>query len=165
MSDYLRLLEEARSKVRNKAQLAGVTESTIKGFIVGEIVSAIEQDDWFLQNSLLELAYSIGNPELKADILNNLLLSPGHEFHQEITREIQSLGHPSSVSCIEKILSDGFALFEYTSSEDGVIAKWFSHALADIGTQEAIQVIEKFTQSPNIEISDEMKYRLRRIRA
>jgi hypothetical protein len=165
MSDYLKLLGDARTNVRNKAQLAGVTENTIKAFIVNELTIGIERDDWYMQSALFEMACSINNPDIKSDILNTLLLTPGHTFHQEITRAIQDLGHPSSISCIDKILSDGFGLFEYTSSEDGVIAKWFSHALADIGTSEAIQIIRKFSHSPNTEIANEMKYRLERIRA
>lgn len=165
MSDYLRLLDQARSDVRARAQGAGVSESSTNEFIVSEFATATERDDWYVQSALFELARTIKNPQIKADTLGSLLLMPGHTFHQEVTRAIQDLGHPSSVCCIDKILSDGFGFFEYTSSEDGVIAKWFSHALADIGTAEAMQIIRKFSHSPIAEIADEMKYRLERVHA
>ncbi|WP_223572502.1 hypothetical protein [Xanthomonas citri] len=56
-------------------------------------------------------------------------------------------------------------MFEYTCSEPGVIAKWFSHALADIYTPESIAVIEEFAKCSDPEIAEEMTYRLRRINA
>ncbi|MCC8505261.1 hypothetical protein ACE8C3_04020, partial [Xanthomonas euvesicatoria pv. euvesicatoria] len=90
---------------------------------------------------------------------------PGHELHQEITREIQLLRRPSSVTYIRQVLANGFQMFEYTCSEPGVIAKWFSHALADIDTPESIAVIEEFAKCSDPEIAEEMTYRLRRINA
>lgn len=56
-------------------------------------------------------------------------------------------------------------MFEYTCSEPGVIAKWFSHALADIDTPESIAVIEESAKCSDPEIAEEMTYRLRRINA
>jgi hypothetical protein len=165
MSEHTKLFEEARNTIRSRSEHAGVSESTAKDFIIGQLAIAIEKDDWYVQATLLEMARSINSPDIKADILNNLLLIPDHSFHQEVAREIQLLGHPSSTAYIEKILSDGFGIFEYTCSEDGVIAKWFSHALADIGTKEAIQTIQKFALSSNEEIAHEMKYRLEKIHA
>lgn len=164
MSEYTKLVEEARANVNSRAKLAGITENTSKDFIVKELEVGIERDDWYIQSAIFEMACSIGNPDAKATILNTLLLIPGHSFHQEVAREIQQLGHPSSISIIDKILSDGFGIFEYTCSEDAVIAKWFSHALADIGTNEAIQVIQKYASSSNQGVANEMQYRLKRMR-
>ena len=114
MSEYVKRVEEARSNVSNRAKLAGITENTSKDFIVKEVEIGIERDDWYLQSAAFEMACSIGNPDAKADILNTLLLISGHSFHQEVAREIQLLGHPSSISIIDKVLSDGFGMFEYT---------------------------------------------------
>ena len=56
-------------------------------------------------------------------------------------------------------------MLEYTASDDDVIAKWFSHALADINTPEAIEVIREFSKSANPGIAEEMNYRLEKIGA
>jgi len=58
----------------------------------------------------------------------------------------------------------GLVCLNIQASEDAAIAKWFSHALADIGTNEAIQVIQKFANSSNQDVANEMEYRLKRIR-
>ncbi|UUM26310.1 hypothetical protein NQU59_11410 [Acinetobacter colistiniresistens] len=68
------------------------------------------------------------------------------------------------MASIAKVLEQCFKRFKYTASDDdGVITKWFSHALADIGTEEAIALIRQYAQSENEEIAWEMKYRLRKI--
>ena len=97
---------------------------------------------------------------VKADVLNGLLVMPGHELHQEVTMEIQRLKSLSSVPCIRSVLEGGFDFLAYTSSGDEVIAKWFSHALAKIGTREAIEVIKEFSVADNVGIAEEMSYRL-----
>jgi hypothetical protein len=48
---------------------------------------------------------------------------------------------PSGVVFIQAVLSGGFAHLAYNFSDSAVIAKWFSHALFAIGTDEAIAVI------------------------
>lgn len=80
-----------------------------------------------------------------------------------ITKELQALAHPSSVAIIARILEQDFKRFEYTASDDGVIAKWFSHALADMGTLDAMAVLKRYAQSQNQDIAQEMQYRLRKI--
>lgn len=101
--------------------------------------------------------------EAKADILNNLLLMPGHQLHQEITREIQRMRSPSSIPHIRQVLERRLDFLQYTNSEQSTIAKWFSHALASIGTPEAIQLIKEFAQCDDIGIAEEMNYRLRQL--
>lgn len=138
---------------------------TIKEKVLREMAAAIVENDWQATYDLLALTQSISDQEQKVDVFNNLLVMPGHELHQEVTREIQLLRSPSSVPYIRRVLEDGFQIFEYTCSEPGVIAKWFSHALADINTPESIAVIEEFAKSGEPEVADEMAYRLRRLNA
>ncbi len=88
---------------------------------------------------------------------------PGHRSHQRILRELQRLRDPSSVPVLRAALTDGFDRYAYTCSEDGVIAKWFSWALAEIGSAEAIAVLDDFARSENPEIREEMKYRLAKL--
>jgi hypothetical protein len=138
---------------------------TIKEKVLREMAAAILVNDWQATYDLLALTRSISSQEQKVDVFNNLLVMPGHELHQEVTRQIQLLRSPSSVPYIRRVLEDGFQMFEYTCSEPGVIAKWFSHALADINTPESIAVIEEFAKSGEPEIAEEMAYRLRRVNA
>jgi LL-diaminopimelate aminotransferase len=95
---------------------------------------------------------------------NRLVLDTNHKKHQEIVKKIQHLKHPSSVPFLRKALENGFEIYQYTCSDDDVIAKWFSHALAAIGTDEAIQVIKDFSASENELIAKEMQYRLAKIK-
>ena len=75
------------------------------------------------------------------------------------------LRSPSSIPYIRQVLAGGFLMLEYTCSEPGVIAKWFSHALADINTPEAISVIREFAGSSDPGVAEEMAYRLKRLNA
>jgi hypothetical protein len=138
---------------------------TVKQKILREMAVAIAESDWQASYALLDLARTIGDREQRADVLNNLLVMPGHELHQEVTREIQKLRSPSSVPYIRQVLANGFRMFDYTCSEPGVIAKWFSHALADINTPESIALIKEFTGSSDPEVAEEMAYRLGRLNA
>lgn len=130
---------------------------------LNKIVNAIDSNDEELAESLIIDVYSINDKNLKLGILNELLITPGHWQHQEITREIQDIANPKSIPYIKKILETNFNFLEYTCSEPEVIAKWFSWALFSIGTQEAIEIIIEFTDSVNEGISSEMKYRLQQI--
>ena len=123
----------------------------------------VQHSDADMLEFVADLAFKIENQEIRVSALNQLLLLDGHYQHQMITKELQDIAHPSSVAIIAKVLEQSFKRFEYTASGDGVIAKWFSHALADIGTEEAIALIRHYAQSENKEIAQEMKYRLRRI--
>lgn len=155
-----RLLDEHTNDVVKQYQLAGITPTTVKSYILGEMATAIAERNWEVWNTLLAMADSVENQEVKADVLNNLLVMPGHELHQEVTMKIQILKSPSSVPYIQSILEGGFDFLAYTCSEDEVIAKWFSHALAKIGTPEAIELIKEFAVSGNAGIAKEMNYRL-----
>lgn len=137
----------------------------IKEKVLREMAAAIVENDWQATYDLLALTRSISDQEQKVDVFNNLLVMPGHELHQEVMREIQLLRSPSSVPYIRWVLEGGFQMFEYTCSEPGVIAKWFSHALADINTPESIAIIEEFAKSGEPEVAEEMAYRLRRVNA
>lgn len=159
-SESRKLLDEHTNNTARQYQIAGITPATVKSYILSEMATAIVGRDWKASYTLLALARAIENPEVKADVLNGLLVMPGHELHQEVTIEIQRLKSPSSVSYIRSVLGGGFDFLAYTSSEDEVIAKWFSHALAKIGTPEAIEVIKEFSVADNAGIAEEMRYRL-----
>ena len=161
MDEELRkLLDEYKHDVPRLYKFAGVTAATVKPYILAELEIAIGARDRDAYDTLFAMACSIENPVIKADTLNGLLVMPGHEHHQRVTMEIQRLRSPSSVPFIRAMFERGFESLEYTCSEDGAIAKWFSHALAKIGTPEAISLIIELADSDNAEIASEMAYRL-----
>jgi len=86
----------------------------------------------------------------------------GHQYHQRIAKNLQELADPSTVPYVKKILEDGFEVFSYTASEDRVIAKWFSWLLYEIGTEDAFSLMREYAVSKNVEIANEMAYRLDR---
>lgn len=103
------------------------------------------------------------NYEEFTDILNTLLINPNHYSHQYVTWLLQHIKSPTSIPYIKQVLESKFSYLEYTYSESGVIAKWFSWALASIGTKEAIDIIREYTESEDEEVKNEMLYRLSRI--
>lgn len=134
--------------------------------VLREMGAAIAEGDWQATYALLAFTRDISDPSERVEIFNNLLVMPGgHELHQEVTREIQHLRSPSSVPYIRQMLEDGFQMLEYTCSEPGVIAKWFSHTLGDINTPASIALIKEFATSGAPEVAEEMAYRLRRLNA
>jgi hypothetical protein len=159
------LLDRHPTDPLKQYELAGITADGVKEFVLSEMRSAITRRDWEAWYTLLEMSRSIAEPRIKADVLNHLLVMPGHQLHQEVTRAIQLLRSPSSIPYIRTMLESGFETLKYTCSEDGAIAKWFSHALADINTPESIALIREFASSGNRDIAEEMRYRLERIGA
>lgn len=98
------------------------------------------------------------------DLLNELLLNNFHRQHQYIAKTIQYLKTPSSVPFINKVLESNFEDIPYTGSDSYSMAKWFSWVLYEIGTKEAIEVIEKHANSKDEGIREEMRYRLKKLR-
>lgn len=121
---------------------------------------AIQKQNHELLEEVIELFWNFEPKNLIEEEFNQLLLTPNHYQHQYLTKFLQDvLRFESSVSVIDQILMQGFEYMNHYS-EDGVIAKWFSHALMDIGTPEAITVLKKHAESSNPEIRQEMQYRL-----
>lgn len=50
-------------------------------------------------------------------------------------------------------------MIEYNGSVSGVVAKWFSHVLFDIGTPEAIEALKAFSVQWDTEVREEVAYR------
>jgi HEAT repeat protein len=132
-------------------------------YVNNEILNAVESSDPEKLDEAIYLLMVTNNESAYIDTLNNLLLNPNHRSHQMITKTIQDIGSDSSIPFIRKVLESNFDYLEYTCSESGAIAKWFSWALYSIGTKEAIDLMKEFADSPDEGISDEMKYRLNKL--
>ncbi len=94
---------------------------------------------------------------------HRLVTHPGHRCHQQVILKLQRMRDPSSTPVLRAALAAGFDRYAYTCSEDAVIAKWFSWALAEIGNAEAIEVLQEFARSENAEVQAEMQYRLAKL--
>jgi HEAT repeat protein len=129
-------------------------------YLIANINKAIKADKPSELNALIFVTHFIENKAPFTDILNELLIQPNHRYHQFITKTLQNLKNPSSIAFIEKVLSSKFSYLYYTCSESATIAKWFSWALSEIGTKEAIDVLKKYAQSEDKGVAQEMSYRL-----
>jgi HEAT repeat protein len=128
-----------------------------------KLKQALLDKDFYLVNDLL---YQIDHQILKQEeinFLNELLLNPEHYGHQVVAKLLQGVKSPSSIPYVRQVLASGFDFLAYTCSEDGVIAKWFSHLLASIGTPEAIDLMREYANDENEGIREEMNYRLKKV--
>lgn len=98
------------------------------------------------------------------ELLNELLITPNHYNHQEIAKTLQEIKSPTTIPFVKKALETNFEYLDYTCSDSDVIAKWFSWILYSIGNNDAITLIEEYTNSLDEGISNEMKYRLNKIK-
>lgn len=133
-------------------------------FIKGELKQAINSKDEEKIERAISLIWIYNNDKQFIDELNLLLLDTNHKSHQVITKTIQDLRNPISIPFIKKALESNFNYLEYTCSESAVIAKWFSWALFSIGTEEAIEIIKKYTKAEDKGIRNEMIYRLNKVK-
>lgn len=131
------------------------------GYVSNYIEAALESNNEHLTTAACAI-YSYFKEKKKLEkYLNQLIINPNHCAHQSLVKHLQDdLKYPSSVQYIRKALETNFDYLQYTGSEDVAIAKWFSHALHSIGTKEAIELMKEYSNSENIQIKDEMRYRL-----
>ena len=135
-----------------------------KEAIKEEIRQSIESQDVNRIEQAINLIWLKEDDGEFIDELNTLLLEPNHRSHQEITKTIQDLKNPKSVPFIKEVLESKFEYLEYTCSCSDAIAKWFSWALYSIGTNDAIDLIEEYTNSKDDGIRNEMIYRLNKVK-
>ncbi|EHR8835434.1 hypothetical protein ABJ851_001066 [Shigella flexneri] len=132
-------------------------------FVRDVVLEAIVCQDNERINTATEQLLSANNPRHYFDILNLLLVTSGHYHHQEVAMELQQIGDPSTIPYVRQVFAQGFDYLDYTCSDSGAIAKWFSHLLWRIGTPEALALIQEYSKHPDEGIRQEMQYRLRRI--
>lgn len=127
------------------------------------ITGAIAGDGDLDLDRAIELLWLADDPAPYRDLLDALLVLPGHHHHQAVARALQRIASPASVAAIRRALAAGFDHLEYTCSEPEAIAKWFSWALAEIGSDEAIALLREHAAASDPAIAGEMRYRLRRL--
>jgi hypothetical protein len=132
--------------------------------IVVDARSAIESGDPKKIDACIYSMLASHNKTAFTDLLNELLINPNHTEHQHIAKYLQDyVKSPSTIPFVEKALATHFDYLEYTCSESGVIAKWFSWLLYDIGTPDAIALMQRYADDPDEGIRNEMRYRLAKL--
>ena len=131
-------------------------------FVKSYIKEALASKSETFSSSAVVLYERFQAKALLENEFNQFLVNPYHNRHQELLLGLQSKRFESSVAYIDRALTEGFELFN-VDSEDAVVAKWYSHALGSIGTEEAMAVLKKHSHSENEEIAFEMAYRLKRL--
>lgn len=136
-----------------------------ENYIINEVRNAIQNADPDEIDQSIHLMWLSENLSAFTDLLNELLVNKNHTQHQYIAKALQDdIKSPSSIPFIEKALATHFDYLAYTCSDSGVIAKWFSWLLYEIGTPEALAVMERYAEDPDEGIRNEMRYRLRRVK-
>jgi hypothetical protein len=132
-------------------------------FVRTEIRNAIATSDPVEIQMTLNLIWLSGDISKYVDILNELLINPNHRSHQQIAKTLQDKApSPTTVPFVRKALERNFDYLEYTGSDSGAIAKWFSWLLYSIGTPEAIALMKEYGNSNDEGIRKEMLYRLKK---
>jgi hypothetical protein len=140
-----------------------IEPSKRSSFLLSNLLSAIEAGDKDRVHLILEVALQFDHAE-KAVLLCEMLLIKQHYRHQELVRELQLMAEPSAVPYLVKAFTSNLDYMdEYNGSGSGVVAKWFSHALLDIGTPEAIEALRAFSAHSDAEVREEMAYRLTKL--
>lgn len=112
---------------------------------------------------LLTILWAFDNPKEEIEILNKLLIAPWHKRHEDIIHAIQQIKNPESIPFIKKAIQQKFQyLIDYGTGERQFINQ-SGHALASIGTQEALDVIYELSKSTDFVLKDEMLYRISKI--
>jgi HEAT repeat protein len=129
-----------------------------------ELDDAVARKDEEEIELLILLLWPLWRDHEYIDSLNKLILTPYHKRHQEIARKLQKIKSPTSIPFVRKALASNFDYLAYTCSESDVIAKWFSWILAEIGTKEALDLLEEYSHSTDEGIRSQMLYRLEKIK-
>lgn len=135
-------------------------------FVREEVRAAIESKDPEEIQTTLSLIWVSGDILRHVNLLNQLLINPNHKSHQLIAKALQDHSpSPTTIPFVRKALESNFAYLEYTCSESSAIAKWFSWLLYLIGTKEAIDLMQEYSNSGDEGIANEMRYRLKKIQS
>lgn len=162
--ETLKYLDEFYGEVDVQLSILGVDQSNCGALLKSNIVEYASKEDWETCCTLEDIVEKLDGNSTKIELYLELLNIQGHGLHQVILRFIQDGKYEPAIPHIEKMLSSGLRDFVNRTSEPDAIASWVSHALAGIGTREAISVIEKHVESDDPYVSQEMMYRLKRLK-
>lgn len=154
-------LEARQRQLRAFWQDTPVLPSQRCDHLIAEFQRAAAAGDSDRAELLVELALRREDPP-GLEALHRLLALPGHCQHQRIVRCLQLAADPDSLPFLRRALDEDLQVMQDGGcSSIGAIAKWFSHAFADIGTPDAMAALRHYALShPEPEVREEMRYRL-----
>ena len=131
-----------------------------------QLTAALLHKSGELVETMLSVASIFGVPfEHYADLLWLLVTEDWHYKHEDIIGFLQDSADPRAIPLIIKAI-DLKPRLEYLAYDDyGSYYKKCLWALQDIGTLEAIAVIENCTKSQDTALAEEAFYRLSKIKA
>lgn len=167
-------MTESEEILLSEFQIGAITEATFLrsfphgvdedgAYVIREMMQAINENDPYRVDLLLPLVWLLPEQKHPVEVLNELLVYPHHHQHQRVAKALQNIKSPSTIPYVERVLDSNFSFLAYTASVDHVIAKWFSWLLAEIGTNEALEVMRRHSLSRNQGIREEMRYRLSKV--
>lgn len=111
-----------------------------------------------------EKPYTIGmNRRLYLEGLRQRLLEADHEEHEEIVRQLQDYPENESVEYLQRAIELKPTLSYLAYDDYGSFYKKCLWALQEIGTPQALAVIELCTSSPDDALREQATYRIKRI--
>jgi hypothetical protein len=120
--------------------------------------SALQDHDPRLAQDGLHTTYRAGLHRIHASALVALARAPWHFSHEDVVLALQQLRSPETVGILEKT---AFAVHDYLGYDEFFgLARKCTWALADVGTTEAQQALERIANCDNPVIAAYAKKRL-----
>lgn len=162
-SQTWKYLHEFYEEVDVQLSILNVDQYSCGELLKSKIIEYSSNEEWDKCCTFEGIVENLDGTSVKEELYLELLNIQGHGLHQVILRNFQDRKFEKAVPHIEKMLGAGLASFKHRNSEPDAIASWVSHALASIGTRDAISVIEKYCDSTDPYIAKEMQYRLSKL--
>ena len=139
--------------------ILGQTEECYRIFIK-EIIAAKDAED--LEYGL-EILFSFEENNNMVDLVHTIILEPWHRAYEELIHNLQSRQCPSSIPIIKKAMQQKYPYLESYGTGTRQFINQSGHALASIGTPQALDTIVALSKSTDPIIKDEMLYRISRL--
>jgi hypothetical protein len=97
------------------------------------------------------------------DLVHQLILEPWHTQYENIVHDLQQRANVKSIPFIKKAMQNKYRHLESYGTGTRQFINQCGHALNQIGTKEAVDVIYELSNSDDPILKDEMLYRISRI--
>jgi hypothetical protein len=139
--------------------ILGQTEEYYRLFI-NEIIDAKDAED--LEYGL-EILFFFEENNNMIDLIHTIILEPWHREYEELIHSLQNRKSPSSIPIIKEAMQQKYPYLESYGTGTRQFINQSGHALASIGTPQAIDTIVALSKSTDPVIKDEMLYRISRL--
>ena len=141
----------------------GVARAQAEAEVARRLREALDQHDGELAELALLLGFRFSFPEGVVDLLNQLVRQDWHVCHDDAVQLLQRYRSPTSVLPLRDAIALKPRLSHLEHDDHGSFYKKCLWALHDIGTKEAIAVIEQCSKSEDAPLRKEADCRLRKM--